>query len=74
MINRNSKNVDKSTADLEYILRAVSQNIDAITNNLEGTTRNMNEFSRLIRQNPGLLISGGSPAPDKGLTPVPGGQ
>jgi len=73
MINRNSKNVDKSTADLEYILRAVSQNIDAITNNLEGTTRNMNEFSRLIRQNPGLLISGGSPEADKGLTPVPNG-
>jgi phospholipid/cholesterol/gamma-HCH transport system substrate-binding protein len=66
MIDRNSKNVDKSTADLEYILRAVSQNIDAITNNLEGTTRNMNEFSRLIRQNPGLLISGGSPEADEG--------
>ncbi|MDQ7249921.1 MlaD family protein [Dongia sedimenti] len=74
MVNRNAKNVDKSTADLEYILRAVSQNIDAITNNLEGTTRNMNEFSRLIRQNPGLLLGGGSPAADKGLTPVPGGQ
>ena len=73
MINRNSKNVDKSTSDLEYILRAVSQNIDSITNNLEGTTRNMNEFSRLIRQNPGLLLSGGSPGADKGLTPVPNG-
>jgi phospholipid/cholesterol/gamma-HCH transport system substrate-binding protein len=73
MVDRNSKNVDKSTADLEYILRTVSANIDAITNNLEGTTRNMNEFSRLIRQNPGLLISGGNPEADKGLTPVPNG-
>jgi phospholipid/cholesterol/gamma-HCH transport system substrate-binding protein len=73
MVNRNSKNVDKSTADLEYILRSVSQNIDAITNNLEGTTRNMNEFSRLIRQNPGLLLSGSTPGADKGLTPVPNG-
>jgi phospholipid/cholesterol/gamma-HCH transport system substrate-binding protein len=73
MVDRNAKNVDKSTADLEYILRTVSANIDAITNNLEGTTRNMNEFSRLIRQNPGLLISGGSPEADKGLTPVPNG-
>ncbi|HVZ01815.1 MAG TPA: MlaD family protein [Dongiaceae bacterium] len=72
MVERNGKNVDKSTADLEYILRTVSQNIDAITNNLEGTTRNMNEFSRLIRQNPGLLISGGSPEADKGLKPVEG--
>jgi len=74
MVERNGKNVDKSTADLEYILRTVSQNIDAITNNLEGTTRNMNEFSRLIRQNPGLLISGGNPEPDKGLKPINGGQ
>jgi phospholipid/cholesterol/gamma-HCH transport system substrate-binding protein len=72
MVDRNGKNVDKSTADLEYILRTVSQNIDAITNNLEGTTRNMNEFSRLIRQNPGLLLGGGSPEADKGLKPVQG--
>lgn len=72
MVDRNSKNVDKSTADLEYILRTVSQNIDAITNNLEGTSRNMNEFSRLIRSNPGLLLSGGTPAEDKGLKPVNG--
>ena len=33
----------------------------------------MNEFSRLIRQNPGLLLGGGSPETDKGLTPVPNG-
>ena len=72
MVDRNSKNVDKSSADLEYILRTVSQNIDAITNNLQGTTRNMNEFSRLIRQNPGLLLGGGSPAADQGLKPVEG--
>jgi phospholipid/cholesterol/gamma-HCH transport system substrate-binding protein len=72
MVERNGKNVDKSTADLEYSLRTVSQNIDAITNNLEGTTRNMNEFSRLIRSNPGLLLGGGTPAEDKGLKPVEG--
>jgi phospholipid/cholesterol/gamma-HCH transport system substrate-binding protein len=73
LVDRNGKNVDKSTADLEYILRTVSQNIDAITNNLEGTSRNMNEFSRLIRQNPGLLLGGANPEADKGLKPV-GGQ
>jgi phospholipid/cholesterol/gamma-HCH transport system substrate-binding protein len=72
MVDRNGKNVDKSTADLEYILRTVSQNIDSITNNLEGTSRNMSEFSRLIRQNPGLLLSGGTPEADKGLKPVEG--
>jgi phospholipid/cholesterol/gamma-HCH transport system substrate-binding protein len=71
LVQSNTGNIDKSVADLAYILRTLSQNIDAITHNLEGSTRNMNEFSRLIRQNPGLLLSGGTPAPDKGLTPVP---
>lgn len=69
LIGDNRKNVDKSIADLEYVLRAVAQNIDSITRNLDGTTRNMNEFSRLIRQNPGLLLSGGSPESDPGLAP-----
>jgi phospholipid/cholesterol/gamma-HCH transport system substrate-binding protein len=67
MVADNRKGVDKSVADLEYILRAVAQNIDSITHNLDGTTRNMNEFSRLIRQNPGLLLSGSNPETDKGL-------
>ncbi|WP_374368816.1 MlaD family protein [Dongia sp.] len=70
LVADNRKGVDKSVADLEYVLRAVAQNIDSITRNLDGTTRNMNEFSRLIRQNPGLLLSGGSPEADPGLTPT----
>lgn len=69
LVADNRKSVDKSIADLEYVLRAVAQNIDSITRNLDGTTRNMNEFSRLIRQNPGLLLSGGSPEADPGLAP-----
>lgn len=69
MIADNRGNVDRSVADLEYILRSVSQNIDTLTHNLDGTARNLNEFSRLIRQSPGLLLSGGSPQPDTGLTP-----
>lgn len=70
MIGDNRPNIDKSLANLEYILRSVSQNIDSITRNIDGTARNMSEFSRLIRQNPGLLLNGGPPAADKGLTPA----
>ena len=70
MITGNRKNVDKSLANLEYILRSVAQNIDSITRNIDGTARNMSEFSRLIRQNPGLLLNGGSPAADQGLSPA----
>ena len=70
MIGDNRKNVDKSLANLEYILRSVAQNINSITRNIDGTARNMSEFSRLIRQNPGLLLNGGSPEADQGLTPA----
>lgn len=70
MIGGNRKNVDKSLANLEYILRSVAQNIDSITRNIDGTARNMSEFSRLIRQNPGLLLNGGAPEADRGLTPA----
>ena len=70
MISGNRRNVDKSLANLEYILRSVAQNIDSITRNIDGTARNMSEFSRLIRQNPGLLLNGGSPEADQGLTPA----
>jgi phospholipid/cholesterol/gamma-HCH transport system substrate-binding protein len=70
MIGDNRKNVDKSLANLEYILRSVAQNVDSITRNIDGTARNMSEFSRLIRQNPGLLLNGGTPEADQGLTPA----
>ena len=45
-------------ADLRYSLATLSRHIDAIGANLETTTRNMNEFSRQVRDNPGVLISG----------------
>ena len=60
----NRGNVDKSIRDLQYTLRSIAQNIDSINQNLEGTTRNMKEFSRLIRQNPGLLLGGTSREPE----------
>jgi phospholipid/cholesterol/gamma-HCH transport system substrate-binding protein len=74
LVASNAKGIDKSVSDLAYILRTLSQNIDSITHNLDGSARNMSEFSRLIRQNPGLLLSGSTPPPDTGLTPVPDAQ
>lgn len=60
VVEKNEGKVEASLDDTRYILRSVAQNIDTINHNLAGTTRNMNEFSRLIRQNPSLLL-GGSP-------------
>jgi phospholipid/cholesterol/gamma-HCH transport system substrate-binding protein len=42
--------------DLRYSLEIVARHVDAITHSLDGTSRNMLEFSRSLRQNPGLLL------------------
>ncbi|OFX12903.1 MAG: hypothetical protein A2516_03935 [Alphaproteobacteria bacterium RIFOXYD12_FULL_60_8] len=60
----NRENIDQSLADLRHTLQSVSRHIDSITYNLEGTTRNVHEFSRQIRQNPGVLLSGQKTADD----------
>ena len=44
--------------DLRRTLAAVSRRIDSITSDLESTMRNMNEFSRQLRENPGVLVRG----------------
>ncbi len=58
VIQDNKGSVDKTLKDARYTLRAIASTVDAIVHNLEGTARNMNEFSRLIRHNPGLLLDG----------------
>lgn len=61
LVEKNEGKVEASLDDTRYILRSIAQNIDSINHNLAGTTRNMNEFSRLIRQNPSLLLGGSPP-------------
>lgn len=56
IVAQNDDKVEASLEDVRYTLNAIARNIDTINHNLVGTTRNMNEFSRLIRQNPGVLL------------------
>ena len=58
VLAENRGEVDGAVQDVRYILRSIARNIDAINHNLDGSARNMNEFSRLIRRNPGLLLGG----------------
>lgn len=60
----NATDVNDAIGDLRYTLATISRTIDDITGNLEVSSRNFAEFSRLIRQNPGLLL-GGSPQEDE---------
>ena len=48
-----------------YITESIARNTDAINQHMDGAARNLYEFSRQIRQNPGLLLGGTSPE-DKG--------
>jgi phospholipid/cholesterol/gamma-HCH transport system substrate-binding protein len=57
-VDDNRPDLRRAVSDLRYSLQSVAQHIDAVTYNLDGTSRNMLEFSRLLRQNPGVLLRG----------------
>ncbi len=67
LIESNKGGVDQSLKDVRYTLSAIASTVGSIVHNLDGTARNMNEFSRLIRQNPGLLLDG---TPREAVSPV----
>ena len=58
MVEVNSNKLDTSLSDLQKTLSIISTHIDTITHHLEGSSRNMHEFTRQIKENPGLLIRG----------------
>lgn len=62
--------VNVALKDTQYVLQSLARNIDNFNHNISGTARNMNEFSRMIRQNPGLLL-GGSPRDDIQTKDIP---
>lgn len=62
----NQLDVDRSIVDMRHSVESVARHIDSINQNLEGAARNMFEFSRQIRQNPGLLL-GGKPPQDEAV-------
>ena len=64
-VNDASPEVQQGLEDMRYTVRQLSRNIDTVLHNLEGTSRNMNEFSRQIRRNPGLLLRGSGPEPEE---------
>ena len=61
MVGENRDQVRKSIEDLKHVTDSLARHIDSVNQNVEGTARNMYEFSREIRQNPGLLLSGTAP-------------
>jgi phospholipid/cholesterol/gamma-HCH transport system substrate-binding protein len=64
VVTDNQNDIRNSIIALHGALEMVSKNIRSIVYNMESTSRNMSEFSREIRENPGLLL-GGKPPADK---------
>ena len=56
MLEDNDGKMNASLTDLQKTLSVMSTHIDAITNHIEGSSRNMHEFTRQIKENPSLLI------------------
>jgi phospholipid/cholesterol/gamma-HCH transport system substrate-binding protein len=54
----NKEDLQQTIIDLRSSLQVVSEHIQGITFNLENASRNINEFSRQIRENPGVLLGG----------------
>ena len=65
MVSENRKDLRNSIFNLQKTVATIENSIDSIVYNLESTSRNANEFSRQIRDNPSVLLSG-TPPPDEG--------
>ena len=61
LVANNAGNVDESLRSLRYTLDTVSRYVDDITHNADSILRNLAEFSRAIRENPSLFITGSAP-------------
>jgi phospholipid/cholesterol/gamma-HCH transport system substrate-binding protein len=66
LVVENKDDLDAAVTDLRKTLYVASQHIDAISHHLEGASRNMHEFTRQIRENPGLLLRGSAPRDEQG--------
>jgi phospholipid/cholesterol/gamma-HCH transport system substrate-binding protein len=62
----NRADVRAAVRDLRYSLATVAQHIDAVSQGLELSSRNMAEFSRRLRADPGLLLRGAPPVDEAG--------
>jgi phospholipid/cholesterol/gamma-HCH transport system substrate-binding protein len=60
LVQDNAGNIDESIRDLRYTLGTLARYVDDISQNADETSRNLAEFSRSIRENPGIFISGGA--------------
>lgn len=67
LVSDNDAGIRQSVEDLRKTIESVSTNMDSIMYNLDASGRNMNEFSRQLRNNPGVIL-GNKPPVDEAET------
>lgn len=63
LVSEGGDDLRRTLNDLQQMVAGISRSAGAITSDLEGTSRNLREFSRQVRQNPSVLL-GGTEAPE----------
>lgn len=61
LVANNSADISHAVDDLHGAIEKVSNNIESIMYNMDATGQNMNEFSRRLRENPGVLLNSQPP-------------
>lgn len=56
VVDENQPQLKRAITDLSIAMDGLSTRVDAIGYHLEASSRNMNEFSQIIRRNPGRLL------------------
>lgn len=67
LVSDNDQDIRQAVIQLRSSMQTVSSHIDAVMYNLESSSRNMNEFSRQLRDHPGIII-GSKPPADQAVT------
>jgi phospholipid/cholesterol/gamma-HCH transport system substrate-binding protein len=61
MMNENNKDLRQAVIDLRTSMDVVATNINSVVDHIDTTARNMSEFSRQIRSNPGVILNSKPP-------------
>jgi len=61
MMSENNRDLRQAVLDLRTSMDVVANNINSIVDHIDTTARNMSEFSRQIRNNPGVILNGKAP-------------
>ncbi|MFW2374860.1 MAG: MlaD family protein [Gammaproteobacteria bacterium] len=62
LVSDNDQDIRLAVTELRKAMLSISSNMESILYNLSSSSRNMNEFTRQLRDNPGVLLGSKPPA------------